>query len=296
MISVLQEGAESFHSLVAQAAAVQSDPPPVPPAILNWLARLFVLEGVPFDYLVPSPAMLPKESIRFFVIDSNWLYRAVEGAVSAGVSSSRDVLATLNALEQQLCKQVPANAMTLRSRDRGLAVSSAPPPAAPAVAWSGCLIRSVAVSGYPGIEVTAYDATGKNLTLIRMDRLSPNVLFCMFQGVATKIEVMEPPETLHFGVFFNGPQGYAFLRYLGYNGSTPGVQVTQPSTIQQDVQFRSSTSYPGVVMTAATATGLQNALIANNLMPSGSTVTSAEYAIQMVQAAGLQAFNQQGAS
>ena len=153
-------------------------------------------------------------------------------------------------------------------------------------------MRSVAVSGYPGMEVAAYDANGTNLKLIRMDRLSPNVLLCIFQGVATKINAMEPPETLHFGVFFQASQGYVFLRYLGYGGSTPGVQVTDPSTIQQDVQFRSSTSYPGVVKTAATAIGLQNALIANNLMPSGSTVTSAEYAIQMVQAAGLQSFIQ----
>ena len=289
MISAMHGGAESFHTLVSRAASVQADPPPVPQAILDWLARLFILEGVPFEYIVANPAMLPMESIRFFVMDSNWLYRAVEGAVSAGVSSSRDVIATLNALEDQLGQNVPANALTLRSRDRGLKVD-ATISQAPAVAWSGCLIRSVAVSGWPGIEVTASDAGGTNLTLIRMDRLSPNVLFCLFQGVATTINAMEPPETLHFGVFFQNSLGCVFLRYIGYNGSTPGMQV-QPN-VQQGVQFRSNTAYPGVVMTSATATGLQNALISNELMAPDQTLTSAEYAIQMVQAAGLQTFEE----
>lgn len=289
MISAMHGGAESFHNLVSRASSVQADPPPVPKPILEQLARLFVLEGVPFEYIVANPAMLPKESIRFFVMDSNWLYRAVEGAVSAGVSSSRDVIATLTALEDQLHKQVPSFALTLRSRDRGLEADQSLPPA-PAVAWSGCLIRSVAVSGWPGIEVTASDASGSTLKLIRMDRLSPNVLFCLFQGVATTINVMEPPETLHFGVFFKNSGGYVFLRSLGYNGSTPGMQV-QPD-IEQNVQFRSGNAYPGVIKTAATASGLQGALISNGLMASGQSLTSAEYAIQMVQAAGLQTFEQ----
>lgn len=292
MISAMQGGVDSFHDLVSRAASVQADPPPVPQPILDGLARLFILEGVPFEYIVANPAMLPMESIRFFVMDSNWLYRAVEGAVSAGVSSSRDIIATLAALEDQLRKRVPSYALTLRSRDRGLKVEEGPPPA-PAVAWSGCLIRSVAVSGWPGIEVTASDSSGSNLDLIRMDRLSPNVLFCLFQGVAAKINVMEPPETLHFGVFFENSQGYVFLRSIGYNGGTPGEQV-QPD-IQQNVQFRSGNAYPGVVRTAATASGLQAALISNGLMASDQSLTSAEYAIQMVQAAGLQTF-EQGAS
>lgn len=292
MISAMQGGADSFNDLVLRTASVQADPPPVPEAILDGLARLFLLEGVPFEYIVANPAMLPMESIRFFVIDSNWLYRAVEGAVSAGVSSSRDILATLAALEDQLRKKVPSHALKLRSRDRGLKVVEDPPPA-PAVAWSGCLMRSVAVSGWPGIEVTASDANGSNLKLIRMDRLSPNVLFCLFQGLAAKVNVLEPPETLHFGVFFENTQGYVFLRSIGYQGSTPGRQV-QPD-IQQKVEFRSSSAYPGVVRTAATASGLQQALIGNGLMASGQRLTSAEYAIQMVQAAGLQTF-EQGAS
>ncbi|WP_446744548.1 hypothetical protein [Silvibacterium acidisoli] len=293
MISALQRASLSFHSLVARAAGPQQEATPaVPKVILDWLARLFTLEGVPFEYLVVNPVMLPQESVRFFVIDANWLYRAVEGAVSAGVSSSRDVIATLRLLESQLGKQLPSYAMTLRSRARGLAVEDPPPPA-PNVAWSGCLIRSIAVSGWPGIEVAATDSTGKACKLIRMDRLSPSVLFCLFAGVATTVNVMEPPETLHFGVFFNQSQGYVFLRSLGYNGSTPGKQVTP--NIEQNVAFRSSTAYPGVVKTASTAVGLQNALLQNGLMAPGSTITAAEYAVQMVQAAGLQSF-EQGAS
>lgn len=290
MISALQKGEQSFFRLVARTAAADTAVQPVPQGILDWLARLFVLEGVPFEYLVPNPAMLPQESFRFFLIDSNWLYRAVEGAVSAGVSSSRDVIATLSAVEDQLRARVPASALTLRSRDRGLPlVASAS--SAPAVPWSGFLLRSIAVSGWPGIEVSASDADGNPLKIIRVDRLSPSVLFCLFQGVAKHIRVMEPPETLHFGVFMEkSDQRYVYLRNIGWKGSTPGAQVDPKE--KQQVVFRASSAYPGVVRTAATAAALQEEL-AGRFAEKNFKITSAEYAIQMVKAAGLQPFVQE---
>ncbi len=45
----------------------------VPPDVVRFLARLRLLEGVPFNYLVPDATMLPLESIRFFYVDRNWL-------------------------------------------------------------------------------------------------------------------------------------------------------------------------------------------------------------------------------
>ena len=57
--------------------------------IADWLAELR-LHLVPFAYLVPHPALLPDESIRFFDVDSNWLGALFDGALSVGVQSSRD--------------------------------------------------------------------------------------------------------------------------------------------------------------------------------------------------------------
>ena len=282
-------GVESFHRLVDRALQpATAEAPPIPQPILVWLARLMLLENVPFEYLVPHPAMLPLESIQFFVLDTNWLLRAMEGAASAGVSSSRDVTATLTLLEQAV-QQIFNAAVSIRNQDRGL------PPVANAstspTGWSGILLRSCAVQYWPGMEVTATDQTNAPLQALRIDRLSPNVLLCVFNGIAAEVNIMEPPETLHFGVNENGDQPYIYLRGLNYGGQNAGI--TLPNNPQVNVTLRNNTSYPSTVMTAATAAAMSTTLgNLKYLPPSG--ITSAEYAIEMVQSAGLQTFQRSG--
>jgi hypothetical protein len=56
------------------------------------------------------------------------------------------------------------------------------------------------VSGWPGLLVDGYDQDGQLLTFLRpVDRLSPNVLICLFEGEAASVKVHLKPETLHFG-------------------------------------------------------------------------------------------------
>lgn len=54
----------------------------------EWLGRLKLMHGVPFNYLVPNVDMLPEESIRFFYVDVRWLDYLQEGALSIGRSTS----------------------------------------------------------------------------------------------------------------------------------------------------------------------------------------------------------------
>ena len=46
--------------------AARSGPRATPRPLRQWLAGLRLLEAVPFSHLVPHPALLPAESIRFF--------------------------------------------------------------------------------------------------------------------------------------------------------------------------------------------------------------------------------------
>ncbi len=62
-----------------------------PPEIVESLARLRMLQGVPFNNLVPDVALLPHESIRFFYLDRAWTDALVQGALSA---------ATVNTIER----------------------------------------------------------------------------------------------------------------------------------------------------------------------------------------------------
>ena len=49
-----------------------------------------LLYPVPFHYLIPNPALLPPESLRFFHLDDNWVDALVDGALSIAVRNAAD--------------------------------------------------------------------------------------------------------------------------------------------------------------------------------------------------------------
>jgi hypothetical protein len=149
---------------------------PLPNEVAAWFRDLSLLRGAPFNYLVPDERMLPPESIRFFWLDTAWVDCLLDGAFSVGRVTGADHA------QDRAHEVSPAS----RSHDR----------------VSGFLVRSDVISGWPALLVDAYDdeTTGNKLDLLRMDRLSENVLLCMFEGEAKVIEIHQQPEALHFGV------------------------------------------------------------------------------------------------
>ncbi|MFI6520896.1 hypothetical protein ACIBF1_35450 [Spirillospora sp. NPDC050679] len=144
--------------------------PPGPLALLNDLG---VLRGVPLRYLVPDPALLPPETIRFFHLDRGWTAALLDGALSIG-------------------RLTPADAA---------ADAAAPPPVAVAAA-TGALIRSELISGYPGLLADAYaDAAGTApLPVLRCEPVTPGILLCLFDGVLNRLDLHQRPESLHYAV------------------------------------------------------------------------------------------------
>lgn len=59
----------NLQAMVAQPLLRRTTRRPGARALSQWLGNLAVLKGLPFGYLVPDQAMLPAESIRFFVLD-----------------------------------------------------------------------------------------------------------------------------------------------------------------------------------------------------------------------------------
>jgi hypothetical protein len=166
--------------------------------IVGWLTRLRRLEGVPFHYLVPDVGMLPAESIRFFQVDPNWISALVDGAFSVGAPPSAQ----------------PADRARL----------GAPEP------MSGFLLRSAAVSGWPGIEAQAYgDAAGTDaLAQVRLERIAPSILLGLFTGVLRRLELTEPAEALHFGADPDGRGGWTKAPRYARSGGTH--QIGDPVT------------------------------------------------------------------
>ena len=203
----------------------------VPPTVLDFLTRLRLLYGVPFNHLVADSRLLPPESVRFFYIDRNFTDRLVDGALSVGKTTTRE-FAHAQASNNTVRAEADEHERNLRSllRNPGASKKTGPQTAD----LSGLLMRSRAVSGWPGLEVKAYQnittaqPQGKPLRLLRMDRLAPDVLLCIFHGVPTRVDVEEPREGIQFGVDLvdrdgngvvepdeNTPSGFRLtLRYL----------------------------------------------------------------------------------
>ena len=105
----------------------------------------------------------------------------------------------------------------VRAAPRGATVADQPPPAgagaaadpSAAVPWpvAGVLLRSTAVSDYHTLEVKAFaDAAGtKQIDVLRLAELSPNVLMCLLPAVPERIDISEPREGLCFGIELEVP-------------------------------------------------------------------------------------------
>ncbi|KAK3493493.1 hypothetical protein B0T13DRAFT_53480 [Neurospora crassa] len=52
--------------------------------VLRFVSNLYHLANVPSRYLLPGQSMLPRESLRFFFVDGNWIDALVDGALSVG--------------------------------------------------------------------------------------------------------------------------------------------------------------------------------------------------------------------
>lgn len=205
--------------------------------VATWLARLLLLEPVPFEHLVPDPAMLPATSpaadpeappltgsVRFFYVDANWTGALLDGATSIGLESS------LQTFFHKMTAGVVASAAAQAAavyRSNLLGLDPAPGPAG---VISGMLLRSPLVSGWPNLAVRPLAADGKTLLkTLRMDRPGQGVLLCLFDGVPASVLISEPQEGFRFGT---DEQGAIQLRNLTDASKHTGLPIGTPLPVR----------------------------------------------------------------
>jgi len=271
-----------------------------PAEVVDWLARLRLLHGVPFAYLVPDADLVPPESIRFFWLDRDWTDAAVEGALSAAGAHSQVRSAAvaqdgatrrmLDKRERNISPHIelpeglpegvqrqPSGGPVGSAKDHVGEVPYNTLDGAPEVV-TGFLLRSRAVSGWPGIGVRGL-RDGSELDLLRVERLAPAVLLVLFDGLPDEVHVEEPRRGLQFGVDpaadvsdDNDPSGGRRVKLRDVTDGRPlskqGARVPlDPPTGTEyawaEVPFREGTS--GVVDMAALAGSLADA------MPTGAS-------------------------
>lgn len=299
----------SQHALVATgrmpAAAsaspgANSVPLNLPDSITDWLARLSLLYGVPFEYLVPDIRLLPVETIRFFYIDPNWILRAIDGALSIGTTSSRDNVFN-ETFYQEVYAAVQAAIPHVRQTVQG---SPALEQITVGATTTGFLFRSAVVSGYPGIEV-APTYQGNPVPILRLDRLSNDIMLALFNGVPDHIEIRQPPEGLHFGIT-RAPGASQFTLYLRWLGHSNPLQSADVAGDQIDLHVPPEqppvdpwklptaplrASPPAGVIDVTGTTGQIIKTLGTTYLGPDQVFTSAEFAVEMVLSAGVQRYD-----
>lgn len=282
----------AFLSDADRIKKVHQDLPVLPPNLLTWLGRLIRLYGVPSNYLIPDLKMLPPESIRFFEIDPNWSEALLDGALSIG-RSTRSAWAHDLAFTSAYMAQIKKEAGITQEK------------------VSGLLLRSAVVKGWwPGMQIDGYNSSEEfpsstPLTNIRLETLAPGILLCLFDGIASRVNIHEPPEGLHFGLDElddadrkTFPQAHykKGLRYLSGRYTEPGAagspeigspMMADDGNKQKEIAAYLTTLKNGdkrVLDINALATEVQAQLIkAKGLASANEPFTAAEFALQMVE-------------
>ena len=249
----------------------------IPTDIREWLGHLLLLYGVPFHYLVSEESMLPPESIRFFYLDPGWMKCLLEGACSVGRSSSVDELLDEH-LRNNFLDEAAEKATEVRAGRKGT------------LCWpvTGFLMRSRVVEGWQGLEMKAsgVDRNGNlldPLEPLRIDRLSPDIMLCLFNGKVTRIEIKQPPEGMHFGASSAGGNVY---RKLSLRKLFPAERAGDQIFKEINVPMRPTVQR--VINMTALADAMKtelNGVEAIDGTKSGR-FTSAEFGVEMVESPG----------
>jgi hypothetical protein len=214
-------GQELLRQRISAKEQVPEDSPVagMPPYMESFLAHLRMLVGVPFEYLVPHPDLLPDESIRFFYLDRSWADRMVDGANAVGQIGSREQ-AHYHAHAPNLSQQLDLSERMVRLLQRKTDFDTAQNDVrggGPAGVVTGLVLRSAAVSGWPHMDVRAYRVdiqepldTGAAASIaaqlkpLRIERIAPAVLIALFDGEPSLVILEEPHHGIRFGVRADG--------------------------------------------------------------------------------------------
>ena len=268
-------GRAALQAHLDRAAALQPhDDAPLPDYVASFLVQLRLAHNVPFSYLVPDQALLPSESVRFFMVNEGWFDAAMSGALAVGTANTRDtehVARSLPAVRTAVRAAVPLAAGlrrgTVTRRALALTVNAAittpnapPDPGGPAPV-SGMLLRSSLVSGWPGLAVRAFTTAdigfqadpsavpaAECVPILRLELLSPSVLIVLFAGIPALVWVEEPHHGIQLGV--DDDHGTDVINPVNPDGSAP-----DPAKAPVTVPLR-PTSGPKVIDIASLAAQL----------------------------------------
>lgn len=179
--------------------------------LIHYAYRLNLLNDIPLTYLLSDVSDLPPESIRFGIVDLNWTDAYIDGAFSIGRVCGEDgrtdkqflqnyslhLKTKLRYLDTPRMKRMHSNHRVKRSllmkekmnQDEPLENLSE---------ISVVLIRSELVKLKKEIHYLGYKEDSQLKTL-RIDKISDDLMICLFSGILDKFIIEEPLTGLSFG-------------------------------------------------------------------------------------------------
>ncbi|MER6393904.1 hypothetical protein ABT236_36325, partial [Streptomyces sp. NPDC001523] len=227
--------------------------------VTGWLNALRRLEMLGLSHLLPDPRALPAESIRFAYLDAGWVRAAVDGALSVGVGHTLD--ADLNKL----------------------ATGGGPVPKC------AVLINSSLVPNWPNTIVTAYKGTD-TVEPVRDAVFGTEIRLLLYPEVIDRFELAEPPRGLCFGL---SDIGTIELREITGDRIGHPMGEFPPPPPADDSRFRRFLRSGGrdVLNVHGAGDALVPALSTAHGLAGGRQISSAQFALQMIDAPQAQTFS-----
>ncbi|KAM0272279.1 hypothetical protein ACHAQH_008726 [Verticillium albo-atrum] len=149
--------------------------------VLRFVLDLYYLVNVPSHYLLPDQSLLPRESLRFFFIDHNWIDAMVDGALSLGnqggtadepQAEARDIDDPVRRSIKKAINRLFEDPMCHR----------------PSVPRFGFYLRSAVVAQFPDLKVSV-EVTGSKRSdpyLLRHDVIDKETMLGFFSDAPLK--------------------------------------------------------------------------------------------------------------
>ena len=198
--------------------------------ILSWLCEKLSLGGIPSQYLIPEPAFLPPESLRFFHINDFWLDCFIDGALSVANHLETD--------DDETRRQIKV----VFNQYLGTPVSRAG--YKPQIPSYGFAIRSNLIKVMPDMRITVAWKPNKNGAQVADDRApvcrwtkwDDQTLFCLLD---------RQPEELDSIILAQPPHQQRFSLGSYVKKAKPGVQGDQ-NLVEFDLRCLYTSANPPV--------------------------------------------------
>lgn len=221
--------------------------------------------------------MLKEETLANFHMDYGWIECLLDGALSIAWTSDSE-----NLMNQVMEKgpwsriknqadQMAAELKEIKDKDKVISPSLNG-------FISGFMLRSKLISGWIGVKVFAkgVDASLEDdldwLVPLRLERIKDDILFCLFDRKVRQIVIIQPPESMHFGLEESSKEKFLKHPRVAEKGDLLGTIDTQKKV--EKIPFRNKTLK--VLDIKKMAKNMQQ-------VTGQKTFTSAQFAFHMVE-------------